>query len=129
MGDTSNEDLGEAFGKHGTVTDSYNTGKGFAFVTFSTPDEAQAAIAAMSGTNVCGRDIDCNIAKPRAPAGGGGDRGRGRGGGDRGRGGGRGRGGRGGAEVVVEDSASMLEVEVETRKPPLIKFYCWNSVA
>jgi len=92
--DTSNEDLGEAFGKHGTVTDSYNTGKGFAFITFSTADEAQAAIAAMSGTNVCGRDIDCNIAKPRAPAGGGGDRGRGRGGG--GRGGGRGRGGRGG---------------------------------
>ena len=92
--DTSNEDLGEAFGKHGTVTDSYNTGKGFAFVTFSTPDEAQAAIAAMSGTNVCGRDIDCNIAKPKGSAGGGGDRGRGRGGG--GRGGGRGRGGRGG---------------------------------
>merc|ERR1719323_1024533 len=91
--DTSNEDLGEAFGKHGTVTDSYNTGKGFAFVTFSTSDEAQAAIAAMSGTNVCGRDIDCNIAKPKGSAGGGG-RGRGRGGG--GRGGGRGRGGRGG---------------------------------
>merc|ERR1712107_143023 len=99
--DTSNEDLGEAFGKHGTVTDSYNTGKGFAFVTFSTPDEAQAAIAAMSGTNVCGRDIDCNIAKPRAPAGGGGDRGRGRGGGDRGRGGGGGRGGRGGFSINV----------------------------
>merc|ERR1719367_2543431 len=51
-------------------------------------EEAQAAIAAMNGTHVCGRDIECNIAKPR------GDRNGGRGGG--GRGGGRGRGGRGG---------------------------------
>merc|ERR1712012_998239 len=95
--DTSNEDLGEAFGKHGTVTDSYNTGKGFAFITFSTADEAQAAIAAMSGTNVCGRDIDCNLAKPKGSAGGGGDRGRGRGRGGRG----GGRGGRGGFSINV----------------------------
>ena len=85
-GETSQDDLRSAFESSGTVTDAYNTGKGFAFITYSSPDEAQAAIKAMNGTNVCGRDIECNIAKPRGESGGGrGGRG--------GRGGGGGRGG------------------------------------
>jgi len=96
---TSSGDLQEAFSQHGTVTDAYNTGKGFAFVTFSSASEAEAAVAGMAGTEVCGRTIDCNIARPKgdkSPRGGrgGGRGGRGRGGRDRG--GGRGRGGRGG---------------------------------
>merc|ERR1712227_787308 len=62
--ETSQDELRKAFAKHGTITDAYNPGKGFAFVTYSSPDEAQAAIAAMNGTHVCGRDIECNIAKP-----------------------------------------------------------------
>ena len=87
-GETSQDDLRSAFESCGTVTDAYNTGKGFAFITYSSPDEAQAAIKAMNGTHVCGRDIECNIAKPRRESGGGrGGRG--------GRGGGRGRGGGG----------------------------------
>jgi len=90
--ETSQDELKKAFGKHGNITDAYNPGKGFAFVTYSSPDEAQAAIAAMNGTHVCGRDIECNIAKPRGDRNGGGGGGRGGGG----RGGGRGRGGRGG---------------------------------
>merc|ERR1712001_364165 len=95
--ETSQEDLRGAFESHGTVTDAYNPGKGFAFVTFSSPDEAQAAIKAMDGTHVCGRDIQCNVAKPRGDsAGGRGGRGGGRGGGGRGGRGGRGGGGRGG---------------------------------
>ena len=99
--DTSQEDLRGAFESHGTVTDAYNPGKGFAFVTFSSPDEAQAAIKAMDGTHVCGRDIQCNIAKPRGDSAGG--RGGGRGGGGRGGRGGRGggRGGRGGMSISV----------------------------
>merc|ERR1719472_231523 len=48
--ETSQEDLRGAFENHGTVTDAYNPGKGFAFITFSSPDEAQAAIKAMDGT-------------------------------------------------------------------------------
>ena len=92
--ETDADQLKKAFGKHGTITDAYNPGKGFAFISFSSPDEAQAAIAAMNGQHVCGRDIECNIAKPRGDSGGRGGRGGGRGGG--GRGGGRGRGGRGG---------------------------------
>merc|ERR1719203_1789728 len=84
--ETSQEDLRYAFESHGTVTDAYNPGKGFAFIQYSSPAEAEAAIKAMSGTHVCGRDIECNIAKPRGEKGGdGGSRG-GRGG----RGGGRG---------------------------------------
>ena len=55
--ETSPDDLRYAFESHGTVTDAYNPGKGFAFIAYSSPDEAQAAIKAMNGTNVCGRDI------------------------------------------------------------------------
>merc|ERR1740123_1134904 len=92
--ETGADELKKAFGKHGTITDAYNPGKGFAFISFSSPDEAQAAISAMSGQHVCGRDIECNIAKPRGDSGGrGGGRGRG------GRGGGR--GGRGGMQISV----------------------------
>merc|ERR1719367_1664478 len=101
--ETSQDELKKAFGKHGNITDAYNPGKGFAFVTYSSPDEAQAAIAAMNGTHVCGRDIECNIAKPRGDRnGGGGGRGGGGRGGGRGRGGrGGGRGGRGGLSISV----------------------------
>jgi len=60
---TSQDDLKAAFAGHGTVTDAYNPGKGFAFVNFATADEAQAAIDALSGKEVCGQVIECNIAK------------------------------------------------------------------
>ena len=63
--ETSQEELWDAFGKHGTVTDAFNPGRGFAFITYSTPDEAQKAIAALDGKEVCGREIQCNIAKPK----------------------------------------------------------------
>ena len=63
--DTSQEDLRGAFEKHGTVTDAYNPGKGFAFVTFSSPDEAQAAIKAMDGSEVCGQAVNCTLARKR----------------------------------------------------------------
>ena len=42
--ETAADDLKKAFGKHGTITDAYNPRRGYAFVTFSTPDEVQAAI-------------------------------------------------------------------------------------
>jgi RNA recognition motif-containing protein len=115
--ETPTDDLYAAFGEHGTVTDAYNPGRGFAFITFASAAEANTAIEAMEGQEVCGRTIQCNIAKPREDknggelpfslsrlllasfspsslsfSGGGGRGGGGRGGGDRGRGGGRGRG-------------------------------------
>ena len=48
--------------------------RGFAFVTMSTPEEAQKAIDAMNGKSVDGRALTVNIARPREerPGGGGG---------------------------------------------------------
>jgi RNA recognition motif-containing protein len=51
--------------------------RGFAFVTMSTPDEAQKAIEAMNGATLADRALTVNIARPKEerPRGGGGDRG------------------------------------------------------
>ncbi len=95
---TTENDLRDAFAAHGTVEEANlmmdrDTGRprGFAFVTLSTPEEAQKAIDALNGKELDGRALTVNIARPREerPAGGGGG---GRGGyGGRGRGGGGGR--------------------------------------
>ena len=92
---TTNEDLAEAFGQHGTVVSAQvvtdrETGRsrGFAFVEMS--DGAEAAIAAMNGADLQGRTLTVNEARPRE------DRPRGGGYGGGGGGGGGGRGGYGG---------------------------------
>jgi RNA recognition motif-containing protein len=94
--DTTENDLQDAFAAHGTVTEANlmmdrTTGRprGFGFVTMSTDEEAQKAMAALNGRDLGGRALTVNIAKPReerAPGGGGGRREYGGGGGgDRGR--------------------------------------------
>ena len=73
--------------------------RGFAFVTYSTPEEAQKAIEAMNGAQLDGRALTVNIARPkeeRPPGGGGRDRGPRRDFGGGGSGGGYGGGGRSG---------------------------------
>lgn len=94
---TTENDLQDAFAAHGTVAEvnlmmdrSTGRSRGFAFVTMSTPEEAQKAIDAMNGKSVDGRALTVNIARPREerPPGGGGGRREFRGGGG---GGGRGR--------------------------------------
>ena len=76
-------DLQDAFAAHGTVVEANlmmdrATGRprGFAFVTMSTPEEAQKAIDAMNGKELAGRALTVNIARPREerPPGGGGAR-------------------------------------------------------
>jgi cold-inducible RNA-binding protein len=76
-------DLQDAFAAHGTVVEANlmmdrATGRprGFAFVTMSTPEEAQKAIDALHGKDLGGRALTVNIARPREerPAGGGGRR-------------------------------------------------------
>jgi RNA recognition motif-containing protein len=63
--------------------------KGFGFVEMGTEQEAQAAIAALSGKEHEGRALTVNEARPREPrSGGGGGFGGGRGGGGGGGGGG-----------------------------------------
>ena len=60
--------------------------RGFGFAEMANEADAQAAISALDGKSLDGRDLKVNEAKEREPRGGGGDRGRG--GGDRGGGGG-----------------------------------------
>jgi cold-inducible RNA-binding protein len=80
---TTENDLNDAFAAHGTVTETNlmmdrTTGRprGFGFITMSTPEEAQKAIAALNGSQLGGRALTVNVAKPREerPAGGGGGR-------------------------------------------------------
>ena len=100
---TSESDLEQVFGEFGTVqsvaivTDR-DTGRsrGFGFVEMSTDAEAQAAIEAMDGKDLDGRNLTVNVAKPREDRRGGGGRGSYGGGGRGGYGGGRGGGGGGG---------------------------------
>jgi RNA recognition motif-containing protein len=105
--DTTEIDLQDTFAEAGTVTEvalmqDKFTGKsrGFAFVTMSSPEEAQKAISLFHGKSVGGRALTVNEARPREdrPPGGGGGGGQRRSyGGGGGGGGGRGdRGDRGG---------------------------------
>ena len=96
---TTENDLQDAFAAHGTVVEANlmvdrTTGRprGFGFVTMSTAEEAQKAIAAMNGASLDGRNLTVNEARPREerPGGGGGGGGRREYGGGGGGGGGRG---------------------------------------
>jgi RNA recognition motif-containing protein len=87
---TTENDLQDAFTAHGTVLETNlmldkasGRPRGFAFITMSTPEEAQKAIAAMNGATLDGRALTVNVARPREerPGGGGGRRGYGGGGG------------------------------------------------
>jgi RNA recognition motif-containing protein len=53
-----------------------NRPRGFGFVTMSTAEEAQKAIAAMNGKEIDGRALTVNVAKPREERTGGGGGGR-----------------------------------------------------
>ena len=82
--DVRDGDLEQLFAGHGTVDSatvisdrSTGQSKGFGFVEMSTNAEAEAAISALDGTEVGGRTIKVNEAKPRPARGGGGGGGRG----------------------------------------------------
>lgn len=113
---TTDESLREAFEAFGAVADAKvitdrETGRsrGFGFVTFEQAEDADAAVDAMNGAELDGRNIAVNEAQDRRreggggggggdrrPSGGGGGRGGDRGGRPSGGGGGGDRGGRGG---------------------------------
>jgi RNA recognition motif-containing protein len=89
--DTTEDSLRTAFEADGrSVTDilimtDRETGRprGFGFVEMSSDSEAQAAIEAMNGASLDGRDLTVNEARERQPRGGGGCGGGGGGGGGR----------------------------------------------
>ena len=95
---TTEQQLSELFSPHGSVTSAKvitdkftGQSRGFGFVEMATGEEAQKAISALNGTQMDGRTITVNEARPqeKRTGGGGGGYGGGGGGGDRG-----GRGGR-----------------------------------
>lgn len=98
---TTEETLSTKFGEFGSVESANliidrdsGRSKGFAFIEMTNSDEAKAAIEALDGSELDGRNIKVSEAKPQERRAGGG-RGfggpRGGGGGGRGFGGGRGR--------------------------------------
>jgi len=100
---TTENDLQDAFAAHGPVSEvnlmvdrATGRSRGFAFVTMGTPEGAQAAIGAMHGARLDGRELTVNEARPKEERPRSGGFGGGGGGGGYGGGGGGGRGGYGG---------------------------------
>lgn len=101
---TSSEDLQQLFAQAGTVesatvVEDRDTGRsrGFGFVEMASKEEGEKAIEQFNGTDLAGRNLTVNEARPREDRGGrGGGGGGGRGGYGGNRGGGGGRGGYGG---------------------------------
>ena len=90
------QQLSDLFSAHGAVasariiTDKFTgQSRGFGFVEMSSDSEAQAAISALNGSDMGGRTLTVNEARPQEPRGGGGGGRSGFGGG-----GGRGAGGK-----------------------------------
>jgi RNA recognition motif-containing protein len=74
----TDNDLQQMFAAHGSVRSAQvimdrDTGrsKGFGFVEMDNDQEAQAAITALNGTQVDGRSINVNEARPKSEGGGG----------------------------------------------------------
>ena len=79
---TTEQQLKDLFAAHGSVvssriiTDKFTgQSRGFGFVEMSSDTEAQAAIAALNGTQLGGRTLTVNEARPQEPRSGGGGRG------------------------------------------------------
>ncbi|HEX2845016.1 MAG TPA: RNA-binding protein, partial [Chitinophagaceae bacterium] len=73
------QDLSNLFASHGEVTSAKivldkftNRSKGFGFVEMPNDDQAQAAISALNGTEVDGRNIVVNESRPKPEGSGGG---------------------------------------------------------
>jgi cold-inducible RNA-binding protein len=96
------QQLSDLFAQHGTVesarviTDKFTgQSRGFGFVEMTASEDAQKAISALNGTQMDGRTLTVNEAKPMEPRSGGGGGGRGGFGGGAGRNSGGGGGNRG----------------------------------
>ena len=83
--DTNDEGLRNAFSTHGEVSEAVvitdrdsGRSRGFGFVTFDQDEAADAAVAALNGTDLDGRAIKVDVAQAKERnSGGGGGRGHG----------------------------------------------------
>ena len=81
---TTEQQLSDLFAAHGSVasariiTDKFTgQSRGFGFVEMSSDAEAQAAVTTLNGTQLGGRTLTVNEARPQEPRSGGGGGGRG----------------------------------------------------
>lgn len=70
---TTSDELEQIFSEHGEVTGAQvitdrDTGRsrGFGFVEMASEEEARAAISALNGHNLDGRNLTVNVAKARS---------------------------------------------------------------
>ena len=77
--DATDDDLRSAFEAHGQVSSANvimdreaGRSRGFGFVEMSNDEEARKAIAAINETEIAGRSVKVNEARPRQDRGGGG---------------------------------------------------------
>ena len=70
---TTSDDLESLFSPHGAVTKAVvitdrdsGRSRGFGFVEMGTDEAAKAAIDALNGKNIDGRDLTVNVAKERS---------------------------------------------------------------
>lgn len=75
----SSEDLERLFEEHGTVSSANvimdratNRSRGFGFVEMDSDEDARKAIQELEGTEISGRKLTVNEARPRQPRSGGG---------------------------------------------------------
>jgi RNA recognition motif-containing protein len=68
----TSDDLKQAFAQFGTIVDAVvimdkmtGRSRGFGFVEFSKPEEAKAAVEKLNGSDLKGRKINVNEAKPQ----------------------------------------------------------------
>ena len=80
--DTTKDELEAVFSEHGTVTDVHmpmdresDRPRGFAFVTMESKDAMISAIKALDGSELGGRNLKVNEARPPEDRGNGGGRG------------------------------------------------------
>ena len=118
---TSEDELRKLFEVHGQVdrvsimTDR-DTGRsrGFGFVEMTSAEDGEKAIAALNGTQIGGRTLNVNEARPKVERGGGG-------------GGGRDRGGRGGGTGGVVADVIAIRLLSDFRQIRMISPASWLS--